>query len=200
MKEMWDERYRSSEYQYGTEPNTFFRENLENLKPGSLLLPAEGEGRNAVYAAKLGWEVLAFDLSSEGKKKAERLAAENGVSFQYDLASYEDFTNHGKLFDAIGLFFTHQASVIRRPFHQRLVQILAPGGVLILEGFHKDQLRYKTGGPSNPDFLFDEESLKKDFSGLHIDKLERVERELSEGRLHLGPSAVVQLVARNTMN
>ena len=75
MKEFWEIRYAEKQYAYGENPNVYFKEQLDKLKPGKILLPAEGEGRNAVYAAKQGWEVMAFDLSSEGKNKAEKLAA-----------------------------------------------------------------------------------------------------------------------------
>ena len=74
MKNFWDERYKAKAYVYGKEPNQYFAEKLRELEPGKILLPAEGEGRNAVFAARQGWEVSAFDSSSEGRKKAFLLA------------------------------------------------------------------------------------------------------------------------------
>lgn len=76
MKEIWDERYAQSEYIYGTQPNAWLAEKLKELPVGRILFPAEGEGRNAVYAAALGWESVAFDQSAEGKAKALKLASE----------------------------------------------------------------------------------------------------------------------------
>jgi hypothetical protein len=74
MKEQWNERYSASEYIYGTGPNTWLVEKLAGLQPGKILFPAEGEGRNAVHAARLGWNVAAFDQSEAGRKKALKLA------------------------------------------------------------------------------------------------------------------------------
>jgi hypothetical protein len=63
MKEMWNKRYAAKEFAYGTKPNAFFKMSLEKYhSKGSLLLGAEGEGRNAVYAATKGLAVFAFDL------------------------------------------------------------------------------------------------------------------------------------------
>ena len=74
----WDERYSTDEFIYGKEPNEFFRENLLKIRPGKLFLPGEGEGRNAVFAAKNGWTVDATDQSEIGKLKALKLASESG--------------------------------------------------------------------------------------------------------------------------
>lgn len=194
MKEFWDERYSAAEYVYGKEPNLFFREELDKLSVGRLLLPGEGEGRNAVYAARSGWEVDAFDVSREGKSKCLRLANEYGVTINYSLAGYTDFDSQKK-YNAVGLFFTHQPSHLARSFHKRVQQFLLPGGTVILEGFHKDQLAFATGGPSNPDFLYSVETLEEDFSSLDIKILRYVKRELREGLFHRGEAAVVQLLA-----
>ncbi|HSL87766.1 MAG TPA: hypothetical protein VK870_00530, partial [Ignavibacteriaceae bacterium] len=76
----WDERYSAEEYVYGKDPNEFFEEHLSKLNPGRLLLPGEGEGRNAIFAAKLGWQVDANDQSIVAKSKAEKLAHAYGVN------------------------------------------------------------------------------------------------------------------------
>lgn len=78
-KNKWDKRYSSEEFAYGEEPNKYLKQQLDKLKVGTILFPAEGEGRNAVYAALLGWNVFAFDISKEGKKKALQLAKSNNV-------------------------------------------------------------------------------------------------------------------------
>ena len=56
MKEFWDTRYAEIDFAYGKTPNTFFKDSIDKLTPGKLLLPADGEGRNAVYAATKGWD------------------------------------------------------------------------------------------------------------------------------------------------
>lgn len=191
----WDERYSSEVYIYGKEPNDFFKSCLDGLAPGKILMPGEGEGRNAVYAALRGWTVTAFDSSAEGRKKAQRLSEERGVKISYGLISYENYDFPPAAFDAIGLFFTHMPSADRKVFHQRLISSLKPGGVLILEGFHKDQLRFASGGPRSIDFLWGEEELLSDFSVLDIRALQVQERVLSEGSFHQGRASVIQLYA-----
>jgi SAM-dependent methyltransferase len=200
MREFWDERYQVEEYVYGKSPNTFFKTQLDQLDPGHILLPGEGEGRNAVYAATRGWKVTAFDVSMEGRKKSLRLAEERGVTIEYDLVPYLGFNQPGKFFDAIGLFFTHQPSEMRRQFHKGLQKIVRPGGVVLLEAFHKDQVSRNTGGPKNIDFLFDEAGLTEDFSDLKIVQLKTLTRVLDEGPFHQGEAEVVQMVARRKMS
>ncbi len=105
MNDFWNERYATLEYAYGTEPNQFYKEQLAMLATGKILFPAEGEGRNAVYAATQGWQVTAFDPSIEGKRKAEQLASENGVSIDYQIDNYEFVDFSPELFDCIVLIF-----------------------------------------------------------------------------------------------
>jgi len=196
MQEFWDERYKVKEYVYGKEPNTFLKTHLDKLTPGNILLPGEGEGRNAVYAAAKGWNVTAFDVSTEGRKKALHLAADRGVTIDYRLMPYRKFSQPVGRFDLIGLFFTHQPSALRRDFHRGLQKIVRPGGVILLEAFHKDQLIRETGGPKNIDFLFDKTGLKKDFKDLEILHLEVLSKALDEGPFHQGEAVVVQMIAK----
>ena len=193
---MWDERYRISEYIYGKEPNTFFSSELSKLSVGKILLPGEGEGRNAVFAAQMGWNVHAFDASIEGKKKALRLADEKNVSIRYDLLKYDEFDVTESSYDAIGLFYTHQAPSERKAFHRRILKALKQNGVLILEGFSKKQLQNMSGGPKNPDYLLSVQELEEDFGEMEIQMLHELTRELSEGSSHRGIADLVQLVAR----
>jgi hypothetical protein len=200
MKEFWNERYSVDDYVYGKEPNTFFSDHISQLEPGKLLLPGEGEGRNAVFAATQGWQVHAFDVSEAGQSKALRLAAELGVSIQYTLAPYLQYENHGVLFDAIGLFFTHQPAEMRAAFHARLLKMLSPGGTLIMEMFHKDQVHRNTGGPGNVDFLVNEQEVREDFGSLEILELSEKVRSLNEGPFHQGEAAVVQFAGKKKNN
>lgn len=200
MKEFWNERYSTDEYVYGRDPNTFFREQLGQLQPGKLLLPGEGEGRNAVFAASLGWEVHAFDVSDAGQRKAYRLAGEAGVNIQYTLSPYMEFDNRGVLYDAIGLFFTHQPAEMRKQFHRRLLSMLAPGGTLIMEKFHKEQVHRNTGGPGNVDFLMDEAEVREDFGALEVVELNHLVRPLDEGPFHQGEAVVLQFVGKKKNN
>lgn len=201
MKEFWNERYSASEYAYGIAPNEFFAEILAGLKPGKILFPAEGEGRNAVFAAESGWDVSAFDLSESGKKKAEQLAVSRGVSLEYQVGNLSEITYPAESFDALVLVFAHFPASLRENFHRKLSTFLKPGGTLILEGFSKDHLKFSSvnplaGGPKDPSMLFSEEELRSDFREMQILSLEEKEVELKEGLYHSGKSAVIRLVAR----
>ncbi|MBT8452334.1 MAG: class I SAM-dependent methyltransferase [Deltaproteobacteria bacterium] len=196
MKQMWDERYGRDEYAYGEDPNAFFKACLDRLPaPGRLLLPGEGEGRNAVYAARQGWRVYAFDFSVEGREKALRLADRYGVELDYEIADYETADIELGVYDAAALIFTHMHQSIRRKVHRKLAAALRPGGHLFLEAYSPEQLRYRTGGPPNVELLYAPADLREDFSDLDIVQLEQVEAEIHEGQFHTGLGSVVRLVA-----
>jgi len=196
QSEMWDERYSSENFVYGTKPNQFFREELLKLKVGHLLLPAEGEGRNAVFAASQLWDVSAFDLSNEGRLKALHLAKENRVEIDYELASFENFTFEKESFDCIALIYAHVSEYKRKEYHQLIVKYLKPGGLLILEGFSKEQFGKKSGGPGQIGMLFSKEVLLDDFSELETIKLQGLDIELSEGEFHQGVASIIRYVGK----
>ncbi|MCT4614749.1 MAG: methyltransferase domain-containing protein [Marinifilaceae bacterium] len=135
MKEFWDQRYSQEEYAYGKQPNKYVEAKLPMFKPGKILFPAEGEGRNAVYAAKLGWEVSAFDFSKEGKQKAEALAKEHQVSIDYQIHSILDENYSAEGFDFVGLIYVHFDSDTRAQMHQLIKKYLKSGGYLLMEVF-----------------------------------------------------------------
>jgi SAM-dependent methyltransferase len=191
--DFWDERYAKKEFIYGTEPNSFFKQQLDKLKPGKLLLPAEGEGRNAVYAAAQGWEVTAFDMSVKGKEKALQLAKLKGVDITYEVIGVEEFKTDEK-FDVIGLSFVHFPVEIRKKAHQHLLQFLKVGGEVIFEGFAKAQLGNASGGPKNAAMLFSIEEIKEEFSLLEFKLLEEKTIELSEGDYHKGKAEVIRFI------
>jgi SAM-dependent methyltransferase len=193
MKERWDKRYRVDEYVYGTEPNLFFKEWIDKQKPGKLLLPAEGEGRNAVYAAKLGWKVQAFDFSYEGKKKAIRLAGRHGVNFDYKVLRAQDYKNDDK-FDAIALIYANFSREVKRYLFPKLIEMLKPGGTLLMEVFSIDQFLLDTGGPKNPDFLYDLAEIEIEFEVLETQMIEKLEIDLQEGSMHYGISDVIRYI------
>ncbi len=196
MKSFWDERFSQEEYVYGTQPNRFFEKVLSVLPPGKLLLPGEGEGRNAVFAATQGWQVDAFDSSVEGKRKALLLAERFQANIHYTISTYEAFNLEPASYDAVGLIFTHCDPIVRRSLHQKIVHALRPDGVVILEAFSRNQLGKKSGGPQKAEMLFSLEELKGDFAGLTIDHLEEVEVNLNEGLFHQGKACIVRISAR----
>ena len=159
MNTFWDERYDTDEYVYGKEPNKFFASEIDKLIPGKILLPGEGEGRNAVYAASMGWSVDAFDQSRVGSEKALLLAKEYGVNINYKVCGIEEFPFTGDYYDAVGLSFFHAPPRLRKMLHQQVLNALKRGGIVILEAFHTSQLGNDTGGPQSPEMFFDKETL-----------------------------------------
>ena len=194
MLNQWDERYNRSDYIYGTEPNLFLKDFIEKNKPGKLLLPGDGEGRNSVYAAKSGWQVTAFDSSKVAKAKALKLARQMNVSIQYDVCSVMDFSTAHK-FDLISIIFLHLEPNIRKSFHKKLKEHLNKEGHILLEVFSKEQIHNSTGGPKNPDMLYSIDELKHDFDGMNIKFLEKTTTYLSEGTHHNGQANVIRLLA-----
>jgi SAM-dependent methyltransferase len=192
MNEFWNERYATEEYAYGTGPNRFLETQLKKLNPGKILFPAEGEGRNAVFAARLGWLVSAFDPSIEGKRKAEKLASENKVSIDYRIDNYENVSFPTAHFDCIVLVFAHMHPLKRNEYHHKLMSFLKPGGTLILEGFSKKQIANKSGGPRDIDMLFSKQELQSDFGS--FSKLTITEKDyvLNEGPFHQGIASVIR--------
>jgi 2-polyprenyl-3-methyl-5-hydroxy-6-metoxy-1,4-benzoquinol methylase len=194
MIEFWNERYSTIEYAYGEAPNNYVKEQLAALAPGEILFPAEGEGRNAVYAATLGWQVTAFDSSTEGKKKAELLAEKHNVIIDYKLASYENVKFSKNQFDCIVLIFAHLHPLKRQEYHRKLASFLKPGGMLLLEGFSKKQIHRNTGGPKNVEMLFSKKELYDDFSKFSELTITEKEVILDEGPFHQGTASVIQLL------
>lgn len=197
-KEFWDERYGEDEFVYGTEPNEFFKEFIDSHPPGKILLPAEGEGKNGVYAATKGWQVHAFDFSTRAREKALRLAKQKNVTINYQLADYREIVLPKNEYDAIGLFYAHMPSYLRRDTHRKYISALKPGGTIILEAFSKAQIHRESGGPRDVDLLFSPEDLRGDFASLTIGKLVQLEVELKGGGLHSGMADIIRMIALKT--
>lgn len=202
MKEMWDKRYAVDKFVYGREPNQFFKGSLEKLNiTGKVLLPAEGEGRNAIYAAKQGLSVDAFDISSEAQKKALRYADAEGVSLNYQVGALNDLSYNNESFDAVALVFAHFPPPLREGIHSKLSELTKPGGLVILEAFSVGNLPYReknpsVGGPDKAALLYTTEMIAADFAGFEILKLEENEIELKEGELHNGTAKVIRFIGR----
>lgn len=199
--EKWNERYRAESFAYGEEPNNFLKQQLEKPDSGSILFPAEGEGRNAVYAALLGWKVSAFDISPEGKKKALKLAEKNNTSIDYQIGELTTLNYKPEQFDAIALIFAHFPADIKSNYHKTLTTFLRKGGLVIFEAFSKKHLDYlakneSVGGPKDIGSLFSIEEIKSDFSDFEIIELSETEVELHEGIFHNGLGSVIRFVGR----
>ena len=196
MKDFWDARYGEEQYAYGEQANTYFAASLEQLSPGRILLPGEGEGRNAVHAARAGWSVDAVDYSAAGKAKAEALAAAAGVALHYDVEDLADYIPEPAAYDAVALIFLHLPTQLRTVVHARRAQALRPGGTIIVEAFSTQQLAYEGGGPRNPDLLYTREQLRDDFRGLQVVEDTQLLTTLREGPYHDGRADVIRLLLR----
>ncbi|WP_295336873.1 bifunctional 2-polyprenyl-6-hydroxyphenol methylase/3-demethylubiquinol 3-O-methyltransferase UbiG [Flavobacterium sp.] len=196
MINFWDERYAAEAYAYGTAPNVFFKETIGEIPKGKLLFPAEGEGRNAVFAAQLGYEVYAFDTSKEAKNKADKLAQKYGVTLDYSVGDLETLNYPESYFDALILIYAHVPAEIRTAFCQHLLRLLKPNGQIIFESFSQEQLNYTSGGPKNSEMLFSEAQVKNDFPNVDFDFLTTEVISLDEGKYHQGLGSVVRFRAR----
>ncbi|MBS1508158.1 MAG: class I SAM-dependent methyltransferase [Bacteroidetes bacterium] len=197
----WNERFAKTEYAYGKEPNEYLREQLTKLPVGKILFAAEGEGRNAVFAAQQGWQVSAFDISVEGKRKALQLAAERGVTLDYQVGELQSLGYAPNQFDAIALIYAHFPAAIKSKMHRELDRYLRKDGVVIFEAFSKRHIEYnskneKVGGPKDLASLFSVEELQSDFANYHTLVLEEKEIELNEGLYHIGTGSVIRFVGK----
>lgn len=197
----WNDRYSDKEYAFGTQPNVFLKEQLKHLSPGSILFGAEGEGRNAVFAAQNRWNAHAFDISIEGKKKALQLAEELHVNLDYQVGQLPDLDYAIETFDAVALIYAHFPIEIRSTYHQLLAKLVKPGGYVILEAFGKNHLKYreanpKIGGPRDSNTLISVSELERDFKDFQPIILEEKEVQLQEGLYHNGTGSAVRFVGK----
>jgi len=194
MKSFWDERYETDHYVYGKEPNAFFAKELSEIPPGKILLPGEGEGRNAVFAALKGWTVDAFDQSNVGAEKAHRLAENAGVKIKYQVCEINDYPFEKHHYNVVALIFFHAPPATRRKLHSSVQEALKPGGLVILEAFHISQLGNNTGGPQSLEMLFDKDTILGDFSSLETILIQEYRINQDEGPFHQGEANVIRYI------
>ncbi len=194
----WDSRFGGEAYYFGTEPNAFLASQAALLRPGMTALSvADGEGRNSVWLAEHGLAVTAFDLSPVGVEKARRLAASRGVSADHRVANILEWPWTERAYDlVVAIFFQFATPDERTGIFRGLVDALAPGGLLLLQGYTPRQLEYRTGGPPIAEHLYTEALLREAFASLEILHLEAHDDVIHEGKGHSGMSALIDLVAR----
>ncbi|MBO3458401.1 class I SAM-dependent methyltransferase [Aetokthonos hydrillicola Thurmond2011] len=196
--ERWNQRYSSEEYFFGLEPNEFLCSQSYRFSPKQKVLAlADGEGRNGVWLASLGLDVLSVDISPIALEKAQHLAASRGVTLTTEVADLSTWRWGIEQFDAIIAIFIQFASPdLRRLIFEGIKASLKTGGLLILVGYTPKQLEYKTGGPPYIENMYSEHLLRESFSEMEFLHLEEYEAILSEGVGHSGMSALISLVAR----
>jgi SAM-dependent methyltransferase len=194
----WNRRYSAPEYLFGTAPNEFLASKAGLLEPRQrALCIADGEGRNSVWLAGRGLEVVAFDISPVGIDKARRLAAERGVTVAFELADVYGWRWPEADFDVVAAIFVQFADPAMRTFmFERIVRALKPGGLLLMQGYTPRQVDYGTGGPPHRENMYTPELLRTAFASLEIVELREHERVLAEGTQHSGRSALIDFVAR----
>jgi hypothetical protein len=191
----WDARFAGDDYVYGTEPNDFLVEQVAHLPIGGrVLCLAEGEGRNAVWLARQGFAVTAIDSSSVGLAKAARLAEQYRVTIEFVHADLTDFAIAPDSFDAIASIWCHLPQPLRSQVHAAAAAGLRSGGVFLLEAYTPRQLALGTGGPQVVDLLVEPSELAAELPGLDAVLVHEIEREIHEGALHDGRSAVAQAI------
>lgn len=194
----WDDRYRGDDYLFGEAPNAFLTTQAARLPTGgSALALADGEGRNGVWLAQQGLEVLSVDSSAVAQEKARRLAAARGVELVLELADLETWPMPEGRFGVVAAIFIQFAGpALRARLFEAIKRGLRPGGLLLLEGYRPEQLEYRTGGPPIAQNLYTEPMLRAAFADLEIVELASYDAVIREGVAHNGMSALIDLVAR----
>ncbi|MDP6345932.1 MAG: class I SAM-dependent methyltransferase [Alphaproteobacteria bacterium] len=196
-RERWNQRYQGDDYLFGTAPNGFLADQGQLLRPGQRALSiADGEGRNGVWLAEQGLDVLSIDFSPVAQAKAQRLAAARGVRIETRQADIAAWDWAAEDFDVIAaIFFQFAAPPLRAEIFAGLQQALRPGGVLLMQGYRPEQLEYGTGGPPEAERMYTAAMLREAFAALEIRHLREHDSVVHEGDGHEGMSALVDLVA-----
>jgi SAM-dependent methyltransferase len=194
----WDARYAGEAYLFGESPNAFLASQAGRLRRGwRALALADGEGRNGVWLAEQGLEVLSVDSSRVAQAKAARLAERRGVQPQFVLADLATWEPAAEAFDVVAaIFIQFAAPPLRDRLFEAAKRSLKPGGFMLLEGYRPEQLGYRTGGPPTEANLYTEPMLRAAFSEFEILELRTYDAVIAEGAAHNGLSAVIDLVAR----
>lgn len=194
----WNQRYDQETFVFGEEPNAWLRAHAHHWRPGHrVLCVADGEGRNSVWLAQQGLRVEAFDISSVGVAKARGLASRRHVQVDYQVADCDGFAWPRDAYDGVAAIFVQFADpAMRTRLFERMMASLAPGGVLVLQGYTPQQLVYRTGGPSQVEHLYTEALLRQAFGAMELLELCEYEAHVDEGLGHRGRSALIGLVAR----
>lgn len=203
LKKFWNGRFAQKGYMYGEKPNAFLEAELSNIKPGKILFPAEGEGRNSVFAAEKDWQVEAFDWSSEGYKKAIKLAEKRRVPINYHVGDFLNISFEKNSFDCVAMLYAHFPKTLRPAYFKKLNSLLKPGGTLLFEGFGSHHLEYQRrfpniGGPEDNSLLFSTDEIKKAFTNMEFSELIEEEIHLNEGEHHSGKGSVVRAVGQKS--
>ncbi|GAA4184584.1 SAM-dependent methyltransferase [Shinella granuli] len=197
MENDWDRRFEGEDYLFGTEPNAFLASQAFRLEPGmKALAVADGEGRNGVWLAERGLDVVSIDASTVGLAKARELARRRGVTLETVLADLAEWEWEPEAYDlVVAIFVQFAPPELRRIMFEGFHTCLRPGGLLIMQGYRVEQLGYGTGGPPHADHLYTQDLLIRSFGHWEIRHLRAHDSAIEEGVGHSGMSALIDLVA-----
>ncbi len=195
MQEFWNQRYSLYDYGYGIKPNKFFKSQIDRLSPGKLILPGEGEGRNAVYAAKRGWEVTAVDFSVKAQVKANRLAVDHNVEINYIVDNLENAVLPEETYNAAALIYVQLDSQLFETVIEKVIKSLKDGGTFFMECYSEKQLGRRSGGPKSLNRLYSITQIQNLLDNMNISYLQEEEIMLQEGEFHQGKAMVIRGVA-----
>ncbi len=198
QREQWNQRFSNNQYLFGTEPNAFLASQQHLLRAGqSALAVADGEGRNGVWLAKLGLDVLSVDFSGVALEKARKLAAQNGVTLRTEMADLFSWDWGQERFDVVvAIFIQFAAPHERTLLFSNMKKCLKPSGYLILQGYRPQQIEYKTGGPPQAENMYTAAMLQEHFGDMTTLHLREYDDLIAEGSGHQGMSALIELIAR----
>jgi len=196
--ERWETRFSPPGYVFGKEPNAFLKAQAHRLHPGQLALSvADGEGRNGVWLAERGLDVLAIDFSSAALAKARALAQERSVTLRTEVADLTKWRWPEAAFDVVVAIFIQVVFPAERAIlFANLKRALKPGGHLLMQGYRVEQLAYRTGGPPEPERLYTRALLEEAFGDMTELEIREHDSAISEGTGHVGMSALIDLVAK----
>jgi len=203
MKQHWDARYRETEFAYGETPNVWVKDCLSKIEPhGTLLFPAEGEGRNSVYAETLGWKTKSFDMSQGGKEKAVQLADKNGLTYlDYEVITFQEVQLEEASFDGVIFNYTHFPESMKSSFFEKMLRSVKPQGYVVFECFSKNNLPFrkknpKVGGPDKEEMLYTVDELTQLFGSHFRGDIFETQTTLNEGKYHIGEAMVIRAFGR----
>jgi len=199
-KDQWNERYKIHSYVYGKEPNSFLVESIDFIPGKNILCVADGEGRNGVWLARQGFTVTSIDYSVQGIKKAKKLAIENEVKVTFRNVDLFEVNLGVENYEGIISIFSHFNPLDSQFLYDKYVDSLKPGGVIIIEVISKKQLNFNSGGPVNPDLLYNKKEIQNSFKGMEFLLLEERQVNLDEGQLHQGEAAVIRAVIKKEIS
>jgi SAM-dependent methyltransferase len=195
----WEQRFSSTpDYWFGKAPNAFLKRQAHLLKPGwRALAIADGEGRNGVFLAECGLDVLSLDFSPTAVAKAKALAAERGVSLKAEVADLFSWDWPAAAFDVVvGIFFQFASPAQRTQLFTNIKQTLKPGGLLLIQGYRPEQITYGTGGPSQVENLYTRALLEQAFGDFTSFEIHEHDSVIAEGVGHNGMSALIDFIGR----